>query len=143
VARKLEAEGKLTLTPEERMSSSPSRARSPRGCGDRPHRSAWGGRPRPCRFPMAKCCAGPAQFSAQHTPVGGGRRIRSGGAAPWTRNARRRCGRRAGSRGAEARAKFEEQLARERSAVAKALADFRPRAGAYYRKIEPKRCSWP
>jgi flagellar assembly protein FliH len=36
----------------------------------------------------------------------------------------------------EARAKFEEQLAGERSAVAQALADFARERAAYYRKIE-------
>ena len=36
----------------------------------------------------------------------------------------------------ECRAKFEEQLARERSAVARALADFACERAAYYQKIE-------
>ncbi|MGA7694430.1 MAG: FliH/SctL family protein [Candidatus Sulfotelmatobacter sp.] len=38
--------------------------------------------------------------------------------------------------GLECRAKFEEQLARERSAVAQALADFARERAAYYKKIE-------
>jgi flagellar assembly protein FliH len=36
----------------------------------------------------------------------------------------------------ESRAKFEEQLARERSAVAKALTDFAGERAAYYQKVE-------
>jgi flagellar assembly protein FliH len=36
----------------------------------------------------------------------------------------------------ECRAKFEEQLARERSAVARALADFARERAAYYQKVE-------
>jgi flagellar assembly protein FliH len=43
-------------------------------------------------------------------------------------------GRQTGER--EARVKFEEQLARERAAVAKALADFSRERAAYYQRIE-------
>jgi flagellar assembly protein FliH len=46
----------------------------------------------------------------------------------------RELGRRQGE--LECRAKFEEQLARERSAVAQALADFARERAAYYQKIE-------
>ncbi len=114
------------------MSSSPRQA---------PHRGAapaGGPAAEVSSFPYAQAVVAPGQISfplAEHGLLGGGREGASRAAAGAEREAQwRESGRQQGA--LECRAKFEQELARERIALAQALADFcRERAG-YYKKIE-------
>jgi flagellar motor switch protein FliG len=119
VARKLEAEGKIVLTPEEMMSTSPSRALE---------------KPAVClltvdAFPYDSV----SETAVRDTS------LNSAGTSEATEAAFRET--QAHGRGlregkAEAQKKFEEQLARERSALAAALAQFTRDRAAYFQKVE-------
>ncbi len=116
------------------MSSSPSRAPLPAV-----PKPAASGPLEVLPFPYAQAVARPGQHSfplAGPSLAGGGTCDAAAGPAPGAdREAQlRELGRQQAA--LECRAQFAEQLARERSALAQALADFSRERAAYYRKIE-------
>src|SRR5271167_2348654 len=108
------------------MSSSPSRARVPPAA------------PRP--LPPSEAL--PFLYSEVSASAGPRNFLRTGESTPSSLGAQgaerevqmRELGRQQGQ--LEAHAKFEQELARERAAVAQALADFARDRAAYYQKIE-------
>jgi flagellar assembly protein FliH len=85
-------------------------------------------------FPYGEVTLPAGQSPQAGVPPAGGSQSDSGAEAAEREAQARAAGRQQGE--AESRAKFEEQLARERSAVAQALADFARARAAYYQKIE-------
>jgi flagellar biosynthesis/type III secretory pathway protein FliH len=120
------------------MSSSPSRAAAPLEGAEIAHTAVHGAVPEAVPFPYGEAVLRPGQRNfplAEHNPLAAAAAERAASAPDPQRDAQmRETGRQQGF--AEARAKFEEQLAQERAAVAKALGDFSRERGEYYRKIE-------